>query len=74
MFSLTKLVASLFAQRKALLPPLPQLGFVEQRYANPARKQRRDIIARLGRRQGIRWIKAQRVQRRANAAELARLI
>jgi len=71
-FSLTKLVASLFARRQAA-PKLVKPEWLGQHHASPARKQRREIIAHLGRRQGIKWIKHIRAQRRANRDELAKL-
>lgn len=70
--TLTQLIRAIFARRQAL----PQLGtpqWAGQHHASPARKQRRQIIAHLGRRQGIRWIKHVRAQQRANRAELARV-
>lgn len=70
-FSLTKLVASLFAQRSAPAQ-LVQPEWLGQHHATRARKQRREIIAHLGRRQGIKWIKHIRAQRRANRDELSR--
>ena len=51
------------------MPP----SWLGQHHATPARKQRRKIIAHLGRRQGIKWIKHIRANQRANRAELARV-
>ncbi len=70
--TLTQVIAQLFARRK-LVPPLLNAEWAGQHHASPARKQRRQIIAHFGRRQGIKWIKHVRAQRRANAAELAKL-
>ena len=75
--TLTQVIAALLARKRtdALLAEM-QRGegdFAGQHYASPARKQRRQIIAHLGRRQGIKWIKHVRANQRANRAELAQL-
>jgi hypothetical protein len=70
--TLQQLIRNIFA-RRSLVPPLVQPQWTGQHHASPARAQRRKIIAHLGRRQGIRWIKHVRAQQRANRAELAQL-
>ncbi len=79
MATLTQLIRTIVARSQ--IKTIPQLGFgfgfgsiTEQRRASGPRKQRREIIAHLGRRQGIRWIKHVRAQQRANRAELAQLV
>ena len=71
--NLTQIIRAIFARSQLRLPAVQPLGVVEQRRADPARKQRRQIIAHLGRRQGIKWIKHVRSQQRANRAELAQI-
>lgn len=74
MTTLQQLLSAIFARSQIKATPQIGLGsIVEQRHASPARKQRRQIIAQLGRRQGIKWIKHIRAQRRANRDELAQL-
>ncbi|HQR20756.1 MAG TPA: hypothetical protein PKV98_07810 [Burkholderiaceae bacterium] len=75
--TLQQIIAALFARRRtdALLTEMQrgEGNFAGQHHASPARKQRRQIIAYLGRRQGIKWIKHVRANQRANRAELARV-
>lgn len=70
--TLAQIIAKLFAQR-SIPPTLMPPSWLGQHHASPARKQRRQIIAQLGRRQGIKWIKHVRANQRANRAELSQL-
>jgi len=71
--TLAQLIARIFANTQARKAAIGLPQFAGQHRASPARKQRREIIAHLGRRQGIKWIKHVRANQRANRAELAQL-